>query len=147
MLAFTRPSERRFGPLSEQPQWRGTLLVAAATGAVAATRPWVEVKFHRLFGEELGPPAWQSTAGFTCLCTCALIGVMALAETHSRASRQATRPASALLASVMALVLLLRAVDGPGMLRGVSGEWTPSSFVAAGASALMLAVCLARARR
>lgn len=81
------------------------------------------------------------------MCTCALIGVMALAETNSPRSRHATRPASALLATVMVLVLLVRAVEGPGMLRGVSAAWAPSSIVAAGASAVVLAVCLARARR
>jgi hypothetical protein len=147
MLAFTRPSERRFGPLREQPRWSVTLLLAAGTGAVAATRPWVQVKYHRLFGEELGPPAWQSTAGFTCLCTCALIGVMALAETDMHTSRQATRPASVLLAALMTLALVLRALQGPGMLRGVTAEWTPSSLVAGAASAAVLAACLARARR
>jgi len=129
----------------ETPFWRRVLFAAAVATVVAATRPWTRVEFTRLFGEVFGPPAWQSTsAGFTCLCTSALVAVMALTETHTRTARQAVRPASLLLAIIMALAVLLYVVRGPGTLRGVSATWTVSLYVGVTTSLLVLAACAAR---
>ena len=146
MLSFAEGSERRFGSAHPTSVWTTILLVATGAGVAAASRPWIQVRFERLFGEVFGPPAWQTSAGFTCLCTCALVGVMALAETRTRAARQAVRPASLLLAAVMAVVVAGHALAGPGMLRGVSAAWTISAYVGGVATLAVLAACAARYR-
>lgn len=147
MLSFVTGSERRFGPAYPTSVWTNVLLVAAGAGVAAASRPWIQVRFERLFGEVFGPPAWQTSAGFTCLCTCALLFVMALAETQTRAARQAVRPASLLLAAVMAVVVAGHALAGPGMLRGVSAAWTVSAYLGGVATLGVLAACAARYRQ
>lgn len=144
MPHFSEPNPKRFGSPRERPLWRGVLFVAATAGVLAATQPWVRVRFERLFGEVFGPPAWQSSAGFTCLCTCALVAVMALAETQTRTTQRAVRPASLLLAGVMALAVLLHIARGPGMLRGVSAAWTASVYLGGVASLGLLAACTMR---
>lgn len=128
----------------DRPFWRRVLFASAAITALAAMRPWTKVEFVRLFGELFGPPAWQSTAGFTCLCTSALVAVMALAETHTQSARQAVRPASLLLAGVMTLALALHVAKGPGSLRGVSAAWTFSLYISGCTSVLVLAACAIR---
>lgn len=129
----------------EGPFWRWLLFAAAAATVVCATQPWTRVEFTRLWGEIFDQPAWKSTsAGFTCLCTSALVAVMALAETHTRTTRQAVRPASLLLAGVMALALIFYVLRGPGMLRGVTATWTISLYIGAVTSMLVLAACVAR---
>jgi hypothetical protein len=143
MPLFAEPKPPSMHPFAERPFWRTVLFVAAATTAIAAMRPWIEVQFVSLFGELSGPPGWQSSAGFTCLCTSALVAVMALAETKTLSAREAVRPASLLLAVVMTLSVLLL-VRGPGMLRGVSATWTFSFYVGAAMSLTVLAACAVR---
>lgn len=144
MPLFAEPTPPSRHPFREHPFWRRVLFVAAAVTALAAMRPWIEVQFTSLFGELSGPPGWQSSAGFTCLCTSALVAVMALAETQSRSTRQAVRPASLLLAVVMTLSLVLHLVRGPGMLRGVSATWTYSFYVGAATALAVLTACAVR---
>ena len=143
-MQFAESGARNFGSPRERPLWRAVLFVAATIGVLAATQPWIRVRFERLFGEHFGPPAWQSSAGFTCLCTCALVAVMALAETRTRSAQRAVRPASFLLAGVMALAVLLHIARGPGMLRGVSAAWTISVYLGGIASIALLAACAMR---
>ncbi|MFY9343758.1 MAG: hypothetical protein WAT39_14815 [Planctomycetota bacterium] len=125
---------------------RGLLLVSAAIAALATMQPWIQVRFVRLFGEHSGPPGWQTSAGFTCLCTCALVAVMALAETPSRSTWQAVRPASTMLVAVSALAVALQWWDGPGQLRGVTAAWTFAFWFAAAGTAALLACCVVRGR-
>jgi hypothetical protein len=122
------------------------MLLAASTATfIAATRPWTRVEFTTLFGETFGPPAWQSTsAGFTCLCTSALLAVMALIETRTRTTRQAVRPASLMLATIMVLAIALYLGRGPGTLRGVTATWTQSLYFGTVTSILVLVACAAR---
>lgn len=143
-MHFAEPSPRRFGAPRRGSLWATLLFVAAATAATAASRPWLRVRFDRLFGEVFGPPAWQSSAGFTCLCTSALVAVMAATETGTRASQSAVRPASLLLSVIMACVVAAHLLRGPGMLRGVSAAWTLSAFVGAAATAALAVACGAR---
>lgn len=143
-MQFAEPGSRHYRSPRERPVWRVVLFVAAAAGVAAATRPWLRVRFERLFGEHFGPPGWQTSAGFTCLCTCALVAVMALAETQTRTTQRAVRPASLLLAGVMTLAVLLHVARGPGMLRGVSAAWTVSVYVGCVASVALLAACAMR---
>ena len=147
MLLFAEPKPpRNFAP-GERPMWRTVLFVAAIATAVTATQPWIRVQFVSLFGQVLGPPAWQdSTTGFTCLCTSALVAVMALVETQTHSAKQAVRPASLLLVAVMALSLLLYLLRGPGMLRGVTATWTFSLYLGTVGSVALLLACVARFR-
>ena len=147
MMQFAESGSSSFGARRESGFWRGVIYVAAAVGALAAIQPWIRVRFVRLFGEVFGPPAWQSSVGFTCLCTCALVAVMALAETQTRTAQKAVRPASLMLAVVMSLALALHVLKGPGSLRGVTATWTVSMYFGlAGAGAVLLA-CVMRFRR
>ena len=145
LCLFAEPKPTHHGRQPERCYWRTILFGAAIAAVVTATQPWIRVKFVQLFGEVLGPPAWQgSTAGFTCLCTSALVATMTLVETKTQAAREAVRPASLLLAIVMALSLLLHLLRGPGSLRGVTATWTVSFYVGAAATVLLLAACLSR---
>ena len=143
-MLFAEPAPRSFGPRRGGAAWAAVLFVAAATAAAAACQPWLRVRFDRLFSELFGPPAWQSSAGFTCLCTSALVAVMAAAETGTASSRSATRPASLMLTVIMACVVTAHLLRGPGMLRGVSAAWTVSAHVGAAATAALMAACAAR---
>lgn len=122
------------------------LFASAGIAAFAATRPWTRVQFERLFGDYSGPPGWQSTAGFTCLCTSALVAVMALAESGTRTARNAARPASLLLTSLASALLLWHWGNGPGLLRGVSARWTWAFWLGLAAVPSLLAACALRAR-
>jgi hypothetical protein len=120
--------------------WRWTLLLAAAIGAFASTQPWVRVQFVGLFGEHYGPPGWHSSAGLSCLCSCALVVVMAIVETQAPATHRATRPASLLLVAISALAFALEGWQGPGEVRGVSAIWTYAFWLlVASMPALLLA--------
>lgn len=132
-----------------RPDQRGTrlLLVGVALAMVAALQPWLRVRFDRLFGDGLGPPGWQSSAGFTCLCSCALVGVLTLAESGSSASRHAVRPASLLLVTLSTLVLLGEWWRGPGLLRGVTAQWTLAFYGASLGLGLLLVACGSRLPR
>jgi hypothetical protein len=146
---FTRPKDPS-DPLFDSPQrekafWRRLLFIASAVTAIAATRPWTRVEFTTLFGEIFGPAAWQgTTAGFTCLCTSALLAVMTLIETRTRTTQKAVRPASLMLATIMVLSMVLHLGRGPGTLRGVTATWTLSLYLSTAASAVVLAACAAR---
>ncbi|MBL8732542.1 MAG: hypothetical protein JNN13_09260 [Planctomycetes bacterium] len=133
-------------PAPEPSKWRWLLYGSAAAVAIASCRPWICVRFTRLFGDHLGPPAWQGTAGFTCLTTAMLVAVLALAETGSARTQVAVRPASLLLVTIAALLLLGEAFAGPGTLRGVSAMWTGAFYAAAVAVLLLLAACGMRQR-
>lgn len=144
MPLFAEPKPSRQHPFRERPFWRRVLFIAAAITAFAAMRPWIEVQFTRMWGELSGPPGWQTSAGFTCLCTSALVAVMALAETQTRTTRQAVRPASLLLAVVMTLSLFLHVLRGPGLLRGVTATWTYSFYIGGATALTVLLACAVR---
>ncbi len=144
-MHFVPASESLPAALPEPRHWRLPLFASAAAAAFAATQPWIRVRFERLFGEHFGSPAWQSTAGFTCLCTAALVAVMTLAETRSRTTQDAVRPGSLLLAGVATLALLYQTCAGPGTLRGVTASWTYAFWLAAAGVPALLFVCAARA--
>lgn len=127
------------------------MLYASAVGAwLAAMRPWTQIRFallHDVRGSTLGPPAWQSTVGFTCLCTAALVAVMTLGETRTPATQSAVRPASLVLVSVALLSLLVDWQRGPEDLRGVSAAWTWAFYAALACVPALWLACWMRERR
>lgn len=143
-----------FAPTPEPPRpqrpagarWLRLLLASAAIAAFATTQPWIAVRFQGLFGAHVGPPGWQSSAGFTCLCTCMLVAMMALAETRAKSTQEAARPASVLLVALSALALAFEWRGGPGMLRGVTATWTSAWWLLAASLPALLAACLMRCR-
>jgi hypothetical protein len=143
VFAFV-PTPEPTPPRGEPQPWRRWLLASAAVTAIASTLPWIEVAFVRLFGALQGPPGWQSPAGLTCLCTCALVAIMALAETRTRSTHEAARPASLLLVAVAAAALGFEWLDGPGTLRGLTAKWTPAFWTVLASLPVLLAVCFAR---
>jgi hypothetical protein len=143
VLAFL-PAPEPTPPRGEPQPWRGFLFASAAVAALATAWPWVRVEFERLFGAFAGPPGWRSSAGFTCLCTCALVALMAIAETQARSTHHAARPASLLLVAVCAAAIALEWWDGPGTLGGVSATWTWAFWMVAASVPVLLAVCFAR---
>lgn len=145
-LAFLPTPEPPRPPRPTTARWLRALLASAAVAAFATTQPWIAVRFQGLFGAHVGPPGWQSSAGFTCLCTCALVAMMALAETRARSTQEAARPASVLLVALTVLALAYEWRDGPGTLRGVTATWTKSWWLLAASLPALLAVCLARCR-
>ena len=128
----------------EHPGWRWLLLGSTALGVVCAMSPWIRVQFVRLFGSHDGPPGWQSSAGFTCFCSCALVAVLSFVETDTASSRRAVRPGSLLLAALSALVILGEWFAGPGAMRGVSASWTPWFYAALVSMPLLLVACARR---
>lgn len=133
-------------PPVERPVWRW-LLYGSAAGAALATRwPWQQVKFERLFGEAQGPPAWQSTAGGTCLATSLLLLVLTIAETDAKTSHRAVRPSSLLLATLALGSFLLAAAQGPGSVRGTTAVWTWWFWLEALALPALWLACFARWR-
>ncbi len=131
-------------PEKEPRAWRRILLVGSAFAVWATTMPWVRVRFERLFGSQVGPPGWHSKAGFTCFCTCLLVAVMAIAESDSDSERRATRPGSAILASLAALSVAFEWGSGPGSSRGVSAVWTPWFYVLTASMPLVVWACIRR---
>jgi hypothetical protein len=111
---------------------------------VATLQPWLRVEFDRLFGHHFGPPGWHSQAGFTCLCTSALVAIMALAESPTHASRDAVRPGSLLLVVIAAVVIACEWLGGPGELRGVSARWTWAFYAALTGATALTAACTLR---
>ena len=146
MLAFLPAPDPLTHPAVEPPAWRRLLLASAAIAGLASTQPWVRVQFDRLFGDHAGPPGWHCSAGFTCVCTCALVAMLALAETPAKVTHQATRPASLLLVTITALAFLLTWSEGPGLLRGVSAAWTWAFWLTAVCLPLLLLACTQRCR-
>lgn len=131
-------------PMRDRRWWATVLFLSAAAAAIATRGPWIRVRFERLFSAQSGPPGWQTTAGFTCLCTSMLVVVLALVESGSATSREAVRPASALLTAIALLTMFCTEMAGPGQLAGVSAIWT-SWFYVAGASLPVLAgICAVR---
>jgi hypothetical protein len=126
--------------------WFRVLVVAGLASALLTRWPWTRVAFERLFGAHDGPPAFHSTAGFTCLCASLLIVVVALAETGAPRAREAARAGSATLAGLALLVLAFRVAAGPGSVRGVSASWTPWLFAACASVAAMACACAYRYR-
>lgn len=133
-----RPARHR-GPLA-------LLFACAATAALSTRWPWVKVQFENLWGRVHGVPAWQSTTGFTCLCTSLLIGVMALAETGTHESQRAVRPGSLMLVAFALMMLAFEWVSGPGDLQGVTAARTSWFYAASIAVPLLFVVCLSRFR-
>lgn len=146
VIAFLPAPPSSPAPSQDSPRWRGLLLLSAAAGVIATMQPWVRVRFERLFGEHDGPPGWQSSAGFTCLCTCALVVVMTLAETSTRSAQQAVRPASTLLVAISTLAVVFEMWQGPGHIRGVTAIWTMSFWAAGVAITALFVACVARGR-
>lgn len=133
-------------PAPERRWWLPALIASAVVAALATRWPWIRVEFENLFNRHHGPPGWHTTAGFTCLCTAALVTVMALAETRTPSSRQAVRPGSVMLVALATATLMFELLAGPGTLRGVSATWTPWFFVACAAVPVLLLTCLQRWR-
>jgi hypothetical protein len=131
-------------PGKEAPIWAIVLFASAVITGLATRWPWICVKFERLFGSHSGPPAWQSTVGFTCLCTSLMVAVMALAESGTPASRQAVRPGSLLLALLALATLVAAGFAGPGNVGNVSGAWTSWFYVACTSLPVLAFVCLRR---
>ncbi len=131
-------------PPRERPLWGRLLLLCAAVTALATRSPWLRVKFERLFGEHSGPPAWQTTAGFTCLCTSLMVAMMMLVESGTPASRQAVRPGSLLLVGIALLTLVFAGLQGPGTIRGVTAEWNGWFYTACISLPVLSFVCLQR---
>ena len=144
-MLFAEPRRREFRRPPDRRTWRILLYVAAGFAVLSALQPWIRVHYIRLIGEMFGPPGWQSTPGFTLLCTSALLCVITMSETASARVTQAARPASAMLAGVMSLTLVLHVLQGPGRIRDVPATWTQSFYVGVTAGLLLLAVCLVRA--
>lgn len=144
MLAFLPTPDPMPQPAPASGRWRGVLLVSTALGAFATTQPWIQVQFARLFGPLQGPPGWQSSAGFTCLCTYLLVATMTLAETSAKVTHQAVRPASLLLVAVSTVALALECWEGPGHLRGVTACWTYAFWLLAGCVPALLMACTLR---
>jgi hypothetical protein len=144
MLFLPDPPPRRPAPSGQAPFWRWLLFASAAAAAIGCTLPWVRVRFEGLFGSHLGPPGWHNPAGFTCLCTAALVTVMALAESGSPASQRAARPGSLLLVAISTLTVGLQWCAGPGLLRGVSAMWTACFYLVVASLPLLLAACARR---
>jgi hypothetical protein len=120
-------------------------LFGSATAAAAVSMlPWIRVRFESLFGSHLGPPGWHSSAGFTCLCTSALVAVMAMAESGTPLSQRAVRPGSLMLVGISTLVLACEWTAGPGHLRGVSAAWTGWFYVLLASLPILLAACTLR---
>ena len=144
-MRFQADAGRPDGPPRRDPAlWRWTLFAAAATVALCAALPWLQLRFALLFGEHLGPPGWHSQSGFTCLLTSLFVAVMALAETHTPSSRLAARPGSLLLVSVAAATLLVEWCEGPGSLRGMSATWTVWFYALSIGLPLLLGACALR---
>jgi hypothetical protein len=146
VLAFLPAPPSSPVPSTDSPRWRGLLMLSAVIGALATMQPWIRVRFDQLFGEHDGPPGWQSSAGFTCLCSCALVMVMTLAETSTRTTQQAVRPACTLLVAISTLAVGFEMWQGPGMFRGVTAMWTWAFWLAGAAIAALLVSCLVRGR-
>jgi hypothetical protein len=140
------PEPRRAPPPSEQGWWLPVLFLSAVAITLATRWPWIQVQFERLWQHHDGPPGWHTTAGFTCLCTSALVAIMAMAETKTPSSRQAARPGSLMIVTIAVTALAFEAVKGAGTLRGVSAIWTPWFYVTCAALPIMLAICLQRWR-
>ncbi|MBM3974117.1 MAG: hypothetical protein FJ301_08470 [Planctomycetes bacterium] len=145
-LAFAPTPEPPRPPQPVGAGWRRALLASAALAALATTQPWIAVRFESLFGAHVGPPGWQSSAGFTCLCSCLLVAMMALAETRARSTQEAARPASVLLVGLSALALAYEWRGGPGLLRGVTATWTSAWWLLAASLPALLAACIVRCR-
>lgn len=144
VIAFQPARDPRPSPASDSPLWRRLLLASAAVAAFATTQPWVRVQFARLWGVHVGPPGWQSSAGFTCFCTCALVAILTLSETASRATQQAVRPASLLLVVISMLALVFECWDGPGHVRGLTAVWTYAFWLLCGSLPALLWACTRR---
>ncbi|MFO1077729.1 MAG: hypothetical protein U1E73_08380 [Planctomycetota bacterium] len=136
-------------PGERPPTHRGPialLFLAAGIAALSTRWPWVQIKFERLFPGVTGPVAWQTKAGFTCLCTSLLVAVMALAESGTPESLRAVRPGSLMLVSLAVLALGAEWLAGPGELRGASAVRTFWFHVACFAVPLLFLVCWRRYR-
>jgi hypothetical protein len=131
-------------PLPERRSWAWLVLATAALTALAARGPWLEVRFDRLFGAISAPPAWNSTVGFTCLCSSLLVLVLTLVESDTPSARRAVRPGSLMVVTIALGSLCVWAFGGPGMLRGVSARWTTWFYLAALCLPLLFFGCLRR---
>lgn len=147
MLAFAPTPRPPRPPAPGGAFGRRVVLVSATAAALATTQPWIAVQFERLFGAHPGPPGWQSNGGFTCLCTCLLVAMLALAETRAKSTQEASRPACAFLTALCAVALAVKWSTGPGQLRGVSARWTAAFWLAAASVPALLVACLARCPR
>lgn len=129
---------------SEHPAWRRLLIASAVIVVACAVAPWIRVQFERLFAVSFGPPGWQSSAGFTCLCSGALVVVLTFIETGTASSRAAVRPASLMLAALSLLATGMEWLQGPGTIGGVSAVWTLWFYVLLVSLPLLLVACAQR---
>jgi len=131
-------------PHGDHPSWLWLLFGSAAAAAICSMLPWIRVRFVGLWGDHVGPPGWHNSAGFTCLCTTALVTVMALAESGTPSSQSAVRPGSLLLVAITTLVLGLEWSGGPGSMRGVTASWTTWFYLLLASVPVLLTVCALR---
>ncbi len=143
-MQFAETPNLDHAPRHDRRWWRPVLYLSAGAAALATRWPWTEVRFTRIWEHVFGPPGWQSSAGFTCLCASLMATVMTLIETSSQKSREAVRPGTLLLVAIALLALLAELFAGPGMLRGVTAAWTTPFYVACVALPLLTLVCGAR---
>ncbi len=128
---------------------RRVVLASAAVVAASTLLPWIALRMAQLWSSApgSGPPGWRTSAGFTCLCTSLLIALLTLAETRTPTTAQATRPGSLVLAAAALLTLGAEWLAGPGLLHGVSAEWTLGFHAAIAGVALLSAAAAVRAAR
>jgi hypothetical protein len=140
---FAPSREGRRDPAPTPVPWLAALLVGCcALAALATAFPWIRTRLPSLWGELVGPVGARTNAGFTCVTTCLLTGLLVLAE--GRRPVEAVRTASLLLMGTAGLVLAFRLWDGPGLLRGAAAMHTGWFFVSAAAVAIGIVASRAR---
>ena len=134
-LPDSQPRERRHGGSSALAR----LLLACCFCGVAATAfPWTYVSATRWVQEVAGPIGARTNAGFTCVATCMLTGLLVLSEGRSRHSREAVRTACVVLMGAACLVLVAQWLAVKATFRGADAERSAWFFAAAGSVALGL---------
>ena len=130
----------QFLPNAQPPEDRGHrgrrglsrwLLACCVSGVVATAFPWSYVEATNLFGEIAGPIAARTNPGFTCVTTCLLTGLLAMAEGRSRDARESVRTACLFLMGAATVVMLAHLVKGPSELFGVTATHSTWCFLAA----------------
>jgi hypothetical protein len=133
-------------PPRDHPACRWLLFASAAAITLCCLLPWVRLQAEQLWGSFGDAPGWQSSAGFTCLCTGALVLLLAMIEDGTPTSQRAVRPGSMMLVAAAGLALLLQWHQGPGTLRGIWATWTAWFYAVLALVPLLLSVCLLRWR-
>ena len=142
-FAPSREPPREPAPASA-PQLARLLIACCALTVLATAFPWIRARFASMWGDFAGPVGAHTNAGFTCVTTCLLTGLLVLAEGRTRPAREAVRTATMLLMAVAGLVLAWRLWEGPGTLAGVAAAHTGWFFVASVSVAAGIIACRLR---